>query len=135
MKTGDGSDRRGRGGPPAAQDGLDRRGQLARAERLQHVIIGADLQADDPVDLVGAGGEEDDRDIGKAAQGPAKFEAITVGQADVQYRQIEAPGAQPGKAVDGQRNVVANDALARRARATFSAMGRSSSTKRMEELT
>ena len=47
------------GGP--AQQRPDPGDQLARAERLGHVVVAAQLQAEDPVDLVVAGGEEDDR--------------------------------------------------------------------------
>src|SRR3546814_6212526 len=45
----------------ASQQCLDPREQFARAERLTQVVVGAQLQADDPIGLVGTGGEHDDR--------------------------------------------------------------------------
>ena len=41
------------------------RRQLARRERLDDVVVGAELEADDAVDLVGAGGEQDHRDVAR----------------------------------------------------------------------
>src|SRR5206468_1192028 len=49
-----------------AQDRLAAQDQLARAERLGDVVVGAHLQAADPVFLAGLGGEHDD---GNAAAG------------------------------------------------------------------
>jgi hypothetical protein len=45
----------------AAQDAADARQQLARAEGLGQVVVGAHFQADDAVDLVGTRGEHDHR--------------------------------------------------------------------------
>src|SRR3984957_13220180 len=60
-----------RGGPavglaPPAQDGLAAQDQLARAERLGHVVVGAHLQAADPVFLVRLGRQHQD---GRGARG------------------------------------------------------------------
>src|SRR6266545_2936100 len=69
----------------ATQHGLDPGDQLARAERLGHVVVGAELQAEDPVDLVVAGGEEQYRcPIAGLAQPPADLGAVHAGQRDVQ---------------------------------------------------
>src|SRR5262249_59885081 len=43
--------RGGRSGS-ASQDDVDPRNHLARAERLGHIVVAAELEADDPVDLV-----------------------------------------------------------------------------------
>ena len=43
------------------QDRPDPRHELARAERLDDVVVGAELEADDAVGLLAAGGEHDDR--------------------------------------------------------------------------
>ncbi len=74
-----------------AQQGLDPGLQLAGAEGLADVVIGAQLQADDPVGLVGAGGEHDDRHLGQArvfAHPAAEAEAVLVGQHHVEDRQV-----------------------------------------------
>ena len=54
-------------GVQAAQDGAHPRGDLARAERLGHVVVAAQFEADDAVDLVGTGGQEQHRQVGVAA--------------------------------------------------------------------
>src|ERR671919_508088 len=51
---------RGRLGPPEHRP--DPGHELLRAERLDHVIVGAELEAHEPVRLVAAGGEDHDRD-------------------------------------------------------------------------
>src|SRR5687768_1787667 len=43
---------RGSAAPGAAQDGLDAGDDLARAERLADVVVGAELEAEQAVDLV-----------------------------------------------------------------------------------
>ena len=45
----------------APQHRLDARQELARIERLGQIIVGADLEADDAIGLLGHGGQEDDR--------------------------------------------------------------------------
>src|SRR5262245_776514 len=45
----------------AAQEGFDARHQLHEAERLRHIIVRADLQPDDLVNLLAARSEHDDR--------------------------------------------------------------------------
>ena len=59
--------------PHPAQHRADAGDQLARAERLGHIIVGAGLEAADPVALLAARGEHDDRHIGglRAAAQPA----------------------------------------------------------------
>ena len=47
--------------PLPAQHRLDAGQQLRAAERLRDVVVGADLEADDPVDLVALGREDDHR--------------------------------------------------------------------------
>src|SRR5690606_29573582 len=48
-------------GPP--QDGLDTCDDLAGAERLGDVVVGAHREAHDAVDLLGPRGDEDDEDV------------------------------------------------------------------------
>ena len=47
----------------AAQHRADARDQLARLERLDHVVVGADLEPDDAVGRLAPGGEQDHRDV------------------------------------------------------------------------
>ncbi len=72
----------------ALEDGLDPSRHLARAERLDHVVVGADLQADHAVDLGIARGEEDHRHLGEPPQALAGLETADVRQTDVEDQQI-----------------------------------------------
>ena len=67
---------------------LDPRDELAEAVRLDHVVVGAELEPDDAVDLLAAGGDDDDRDARALAQPPADLEAVDVRQAQVEQDEI-----------------------------------------------
>ena len=47
----------------APEDRAHARGELARRERLRHVVVGAELEPDDAVGLLAAGGEHDHREL------------------------------------------------------------------------
>src|SRR5205807_8347636 len=69
-------------------------------ERLGEIVVGAQLEADDAIDLVGLGGEHDDRKrrggrIG--AYPPAHLETVDAGQHQVEHDQIGQPLAQAGQ--------------------------------------
>src|SRR5664279_1909319 len=51
------------GGAP--QDAAHARDELARRERLGDVVVGAELEADDAIDLVAARGEKEDRHVAR----------------------------------------------------------------------
>jgi hypothetical protein len=51
---------RGSADRPATQDRSDPGGELAHGERLDHVIVRSELEADDAIDLLPASGEHDD---------------------------------------------------------------------------
>ena len=73
----------------APQEGLDAAHQLAQAERLGQVVVGAELQADDLVDLVVARGEQEDRRLGAVgAQAAQHLEAVDARQADIEDDQV-----------------------------------------------
>ncbi len=75
-----------------AQDAAHARDQLARRERLGDVVVGAELEADDAVDLVAARSEEDDRHVAvRLAQAPEDLEPARIGQADVEDHQRRRP--------------------------------------------
>ena len=58
--------------------------QLAEAERLDDVVVGAHLEADDLVHLLTFGSDHDDRDARPRAQLPADGEAVEIGEAEVE---------------------------------------------------
>ncbi len=84
----------------AAQHGVDARGQLARVERLGQVVVGADLEADDAIDVLAAGGEQDDGNGGTLSQGTQNLEAVLLGQHHIQNHQ---PVAAARRQIDGAR--------------------------------
>jgi hypothetical protein len=71
------------------------RDQLARRERLGDVVVGAELEADDAVDLVAARGQEDDRHLARLANPLEDLEAARIGQADVEDDQRRGRLADP----------------------------------------
>ena len=75
----------------AAEQRPHARDQLVRAERLGHVVVGAELEADDAVGFLGARRQHDDRDrrgrvVG--AHDAADFEAVHLRQHQVQDHQV-----------------------------------------------
>jgi len=68
----------------AAKDRLHPRDELPGIERLRHVVVGADLEPDDLVDVLVARGQHQDRDVGALAQAPADLDAVDVGQHQVE---------------------------------------------------
>ena len=75
-----------RGG--AARDGANARQQLAMAERLGHVVVGAEVEAPDAVGLFAARGQQDDRHGSALAQLAADVEAAQTGQHHVEHHQV-----------------------------------------------
>jgi hypothetical protein len=70
---------------------LDPGSQLPRAERLGDVIVAADFQAQDTVDLFAPSRQEQNRDARQGRLGPqlaAKVKAVAIGQHDIQDDQI-----------------------------------------------
>ncbi|MCY1442845.1 hypothetical protein D9M71_592330 [compost metagenome] len=103
--------RRGFARRDTLEDGLDPRRHLARAERLDHVVVGADLQADHAVDLGVARGEEDHRHLGEAPQPLAGLEAADIRQADVEDDQVEGLALQALQRLAGQCQPGGGEAL------------------------
>ena len=103
----------------APEDRAHPRHQLARAERLGQVVVGAELEADQLVALLDARGEHDDRHAGVLAQRPRHVEAVHLRQAQVEHdeirlarsrlRQRVRPGAGHRHAEAGLLQVVAAD--------------------------
>ena len=88
-------------GGRAAQHALHARDELARVERLRQVVVGADLEPDDLVDVLVARGEHDDRHVGALADAAADLDPVHVGQVEVEDDQrrhlggdrVQRPGA------------------------------------------
>ena len=73
----------------AAQHRADARNQLAAAERLGQIIVGAHFEADDAVDFVAFGGEHDDRDVAFGAQRAAERQPVLARQHQVEQNEID----------------------------------------------
>ena len=74
-------------GPP--EEGLDPAQELPQPEGLGHVVVRAELQADDLVDLVVAGREHEHRGLGAgSAEAAEDLEAIDARQADIEDDEI-----------------------------------------------
>src|SRR4051812_35845941 len=82
--------RGGHGG--AAQDGPDAGGHLAGAERLDDVVVGAELEPDHAVGLLAAGGQHDDRHLGLPPDLAADVVARAVGEHEVEQDEVGADG-------------------------------------------
>jgi hypothetical protein len=87
----------------AAQHGADPGDQLAGAERFGDVVVGTQLEADDPVDLVVARRHEQHRSPVVGGTHPtADLHAVHPGQADVED---DRDGAQPTDGVEYGRPI------------------------------
>jgi hypothetical protein len=90
---------------PAPEERADAGLQLAEAERLGEVVVGAELEADHAVELGRLGGEHEHEELGPAhAHPPADLEPVHAGQHEVEddqrdlgiERGLEAVGAVAG---------------------------------------
>ena len=74
----------------AAQDRADAGNELARIAGLGQVVVGADLETDDAVDVVAPGRQHDDRRFDpRSAQAPADRQAILARQHQVEHDQVD----------------------------------------------
>ena len=74
----------------AAQQRLDASLQLARAERLGDVVVGAEFEADHPVCLIGGRGQHYDGYLGVATDLLAQGKAVVAGHHDIENNQVRA---------------------------------------------
>src|SRR5215208_3077160 len=84
----------GRAVADAPKDRPDPRHELARRERLRHVIVGADLETADPVRLLVTGGQHQDGNVRARSDPPAHLEAVHRREPDVQH---DDPNRVPGE--------------------------------------
>ena len=73
----------------APQHRLDARDQLARVERFDHVVVGAHLQADHAIGILGHRGQHDHRQLRVRPQMPAQRQPVLAGHHDVEHDQID----------------------------------------------
>ena len=86
--------------PRAAQMGRHAGHQLPDAQRLRHIIVGADLEGDDDVDLVRSVAHHDHRHSRiRFAELPANIEARPVRERHLQQHEAGSGGAELAKAV------------------------------------
>jgi hypothetical protein len=95
-----GADRRRRidRAPASPHDRADARDQLADAERLRQIIVGAALEAEHLVGLAVARGQHQDRRLlvrTLGAHGAAQTDPVETGQHHIQDQQIESGRARP----------------------------------------
>ena len=72
--------------------GPDAGGQLAQAERLGDVVVGAELEADDLVELRVLGGEHDDGHARLGPDDPADLDPGELGEHEVEQDEVRALG-------------------------------------------
>ena len=72
----------------AAQDRAHAGDQLLGAERLDNVVVGAKLEAGDPIGLVTAGGQDHDRHARVAADRTDHVESVDARQAEVEDERV-----------------------------------------------
>src|SRR5579885_1199484 len=86
--------------PRAAQQRAHARHQLARRERLDHVVVGAHLEPDHAIDLGAARRDDQDRQAGELGVGPhlaADLEPRHPGQHQVEHDQVGRAAADTGE--------------------------------------
>ena len=91
----------------APRDRADPGDQLAQPVRLDDVVVGPELEPHDPVCLLAAGGEDDDRHPRALAELPADVEAVDVRQAQVEQDEVRGRSLEGAFARSGARDVVA----------------------------
>jgi len=58
--------------------------ELVERERLREVVVGADLEADDLVDVLVARSQHEDRNVRALADSPAQLDAVSVREIEVE---------------------------------------------------
>jgi len=95
----------------ALQAVLDAQQQFAKMKRLGQVVVGAELQAVNPLFRIAVGGEKNDRGLRHGgAQFARQVKSIAVRKPDVEQRELRglgAPGLARTRGAGGQRHAVA----------------------------
>ena len=106
---------RGAGG--VAQRHAHARQQLAGAEGLGQVVVGAGVERGDLVALLAARRQHDDRHVRPLAQAPDHLQAVDVGQAEIEDDDVGLARGHLDQAVGAGRRLEEPVALARQGRA------------------
>ena len=64
------------------------RGSSPRREGLREVVVGADLETDQSVDLLAPRGDDHDVGVGEGAQLPADLDPVEVGEGEVERDEV-----------------------------------------------
>src|SRR6185436_11238514 len=72
----------------AAEDRADAGCEFARIERLGQIVVGSDLEADNPVNIIASRGQHKNRNLRRLADVVQYFEAILSWQHHVQKDQV-----------------------------------------------
>jgi hypothetical protein len=75
-----------------AQDRTNAGYQLARVEGLREVVVGAELEPDDAIDVVAPSGQHEHRDSRRTANGTQDVEAADARQHHVEDQELIPPG-------------------------------------------
>ena len=86
-----------------SKDRADPRDQLSCAERLHHVVVGAELKPEHPIELIAPSGHHDDGDVGAGPDGPTDVVAVNIRQAEVEKNDV---GSLRGDGVGAGRDVI-----------------------------
>lgn len=87
------------GGRGAAEDGFDAGDEFTGVKRFGEVVIGAEFEADDFVDIIGAGGEHEDGELAGSADLATDFPAIEAGEHEIENDEIWRRLVDEGKGV------------------------------------
>ena len=90
--------------------GGDARDELAGAERLRQVVVGALVETEQLVGLLAARGGHDDRRLRAGVDAAADLDAVEAGQHQVEHDQVRGAlgeGVERGEAVPDDAHVVA----------------------------
>ena len=90
----------------SSQNRTHSRDELSHTEGLHDVVVGAQLESDDPIGLVGSGGQDDDRDIRFATQTAHDIETVHPGEAEVEN---DGVGAVSMKGIDRRGSIGGHD--------------------------
>jgi hypothetical protein len=82
------------------QDRLDADDELARGERLAQVIVGAEFETHDTIELIAACGHHNDRHAAVFTSKRSRYVvAVNPGQSDVQHQKIRGTARQAKRRV------------------------------------
>src|SRR5262249_60833971 len=79
----------------APQQGPDAAPELPDRERLRDVVVGSELEPDDLVELVVAGGEHDDRHRARRPEPPADLEPVDLRKHQVEHDEVDLLALEP----------------------------------------